>query len=164
VLLIRHAEKPPEGADSVHLSPEGKRRAERLHRLFEAPARGPNLFRTPDYVFVAANSKHSHRPVETVAPLARRLKLDIDTRYKDEDFAKLAHATFHDPKYTGKTVLICWHHGDLPQLARRLKAADAPGAWKGHVFDRVWEITYNEQGKAAFRDRPQQLLPGDSTD
>jgi hypothetical protein len=163
VLLIRHAEKPPDEDDSAHLSPEGKKRAERLHRLFEATEERPRPFRTPDYVFATANSKNSHRPVETVTPLARRLKLDVDSRYRDEDFAKLAHAIFHDPKYRGKTVLICWHHGTLPQLAGRLKAADAPDAWDKKVFDRVWEITYGEQGQATFHDRPQRLLAGDST-
>ena len=30
------------------------------------------------------------------------------------------------------------------------------------VFDRVWQITYDDQGNATFRDRPQRLLPGDS--
>jgi hypothetical protein len=29
------------------------------------------------------------------------------------------------------------------------------------VFDRVWQITYDAEGKAAFIDLPQRLLPGD---
>ena len=44
MLLIRHAEKPPPEANSVHLNAEGKKRAEALPRLFEASASRPNPF------------------------------------------------------------------------------------------------------------------------
>jgi hypothetical protein len=50
----------------------------------------------------------------------------------------------------------------IPKLAQDLRATDAPDSWKGSVFDRVWQITYDEQGKATIENRPQQLLSGDS--
>jgi broad specificity phosphatase PhoE len=162
VLIIRHAEKPPERDESVHLSPTGKDRAEHLHQLFRAPKKGQAPFPTPDVIFAARDSKHSHRSVETVTPLARKLKLTINSNYPDADFAKLAHEILHSGKYAGKTVLICWHHGMIPDLARALRAGDAPRHWKGNTFDRVWELTYQKNGQVTFRDLPQHLLRADS--
>jgi len=162
VLIIRHAEKPPEEARSVHLSAEGKKRAEVLPQLFQTSKKRPDPFPAPDFIFAAQNSKHSHRSVETVTILAKKLKLPINSNYPDDDFARLAHELFKNPKYASKTILICWHHGTIPQLAKQLKAADAPDTWKGHVFDRVWQITYDTNGKATFLRRPQQLLATDS--
>ncbi len=163
VLLIRHAEKPPDDAMSASLSPQGQRRAQALPELFRKSAAHPNPLPTPEFIFATKNSKHSHRPVETVTPLARALGLALSTDIADEDFARLAAELLGKPKYAGKTVLVCWHHGTLPELARKLGAADAPDHFKGSAFDRVWQITYDARGRAAFQDLPQRLLPGDST-
>jgi hypothetical protein len=161
VLLIRHAEKPGDDA-SVHLSADGLKRAEALHRLFEPAADRPAPFPVPDVIFAAKDSKHSRRSVETVTPLAKRLKLPVDSTYKDEEFAALAREFLQNPRYSGRTILVCWHHGTMPQLAARLGAADAPAAWKGSVFDRVWLVTSADGRAAKFGDRPQQLMPGDA--
>jgi hypothetical protein len=66
-----------------------------------------------------------------------------------------------DPKFTGKTVLIAWHHGKIPELAHALGATDAPDKWDPALFNRVWEIKF-ENGKASWRDVPQKALPGDA--
>lgn len=162
VLIIRHAEKPPDKVNSVHLAPEGKQRAEALYQLFEPSTKRLKPFPTPDFIFAAKNSKSSHRSVETVTALSKKLNLTINASYPNEDFARLVRDIFQDPKYAGKTILICWHHGTAPQLASQLRAADAPASWKGTVFDRVWQITYDTKGRATFRNRPQQLLPLDA--
>ena len=78
VLLVRHAEKPPDADESVHLSAEGKKRADALPGLFEASKARPDPLPKPDFVFATENSKHSHRPLETVTPLARKLKLTVN--------------------------------------------------------------------------------------
>jgi len=65
------------------------------------------------------------------------------------------------PVHAGKTVLICWHHGNIPALARALGIKDAPTPWPEMQFDRVWRITFAD-GVAALTDLPQRLLPGDS--
>jgi hypothetical protein len=57
-------------------------------------------------------------------------------------------------------VLICWHHGKIPDLAKALGVFNPP-KWDGKVFDRVWQITYTK-GKASLADLPQMLLYGDS--
>ena len=90
------------------------------------------------------------------------MNLDVDARYANADHGKLAAALLSNPKYDGTTVLICWHHGTMPQLARALGATDAPGDWKGSAFDRVWRIDFGDGGQATFRDLPQKLLPGDT--
>jgi hypothetical protein len=162
ILIIRHAEKPPDDDNSVSLSPRGKERARALRNLFKKSETRPKKFPTPDFIFATKDSKKSHRPKETVTPLAKRLELKIDDRYADADVDKLARELLDNPKYAGKTVLICWHHGEIPKLASKLNATDAPRHFKGTVFDRVWRIDYDKTGKARFRDLPQRLLAGDS--
>src|SRR5438128_97023 len=81
VLIIRHAEKPPEDDPSVHLSPRGQQRAQALPELFNVSGTRPEPFPTPDFVFAARNSGQSHRSVETVQPLAKALKLTINRDY-----------------------------------------------------------------------------------
>src|SRR4051812_10556988 len=66
ILIIRHAEKPPEESKSVDLSPEGMERASALPGLFKMSDKNANPFPKPDFIFATKNSKHSHRPLETV--------------------------------------------------------------------------------------------------
>jgi hypothetical protein len=162
ILIIRHAEKPPEESKSFDLSAEGNARAAALPDLFKTSEKRPNPFAAPDFIFAAKNTKHSHRPLETVAPLAKKLNRTVNSQFADEDFSKLADEIFQNSKYAGKTILISWHHGMIPPLAQKLKAMGMPEHWKGTVFDRVWQITYDAQGKSKFVDLPQQLLPKDS--
>jgi len=161
VLIIRHAEKP-EG-DSIHLSPEGQKRALALPRLFTKSADRPHPFPTPDFIFATKMSSHSNRPLETVMPLAKELNLNVNARFKDDECDKLATELLTNPRYAGKTVLVCWHHGKIPELAQNLKAKDVPDHWKDSVFDKVWVITYKD-GKGMLRKREQCLLPGDEKD
>jgi hypothetical protein len=179
ILIIRHAEKTGDKAD-VHLSKQGEERAEALYQLFGASRERPDPFPTPDFIFAASNAKDSHRPLETVTPLAMRLKLSINDTYESklpaalipgdgkEKAAKgpgmlgLRDDLFGQPKYFGKTILVAWRHTTIPALARTLKASKVPDKWEDNVFDRVWQITYDDQGNTTFRDRPQRLLPGDA--
>lgn len=154
VLIIRHAEKPDD-PDDPNLAPKGRERA-------AAMAHGwLDRFPRPDVVIATARSKRSNRPVETVEPLAGALHEHIEAAHKDADFAVLAHDVLAGPQYAGKVVLICWHHGKIPGLARALGAAAAPEKWDPAVYDRVWEIDYIK-GIPAFHDHPEHLLPGDS--
>lgn len=162
ILIIRHAEKPPDTAKSVDLSAEGKQRAEALYKLFAAGDKRPNPLPKPDFIFATKNTKHSFRPLETVVPLAKKLNLPINANYTEEDSAKLADDIMRNPQFSGKTILISWHHGMIPKIAEKLKAPGAPDHWKGSVFDRVWEIDFDAQSKETFQDLPQQLLPNDS--
>ena len=84
-----------------------------------------------------------------------------EAEFKDDEFNQAAHEVLTNPKYVGKTVLIAWHHGKIPELAKALGAKDVPDKWDPNVFDRVWEITY-DAGVATWKDLPQNALPGDS--
>lgn len=119
-------------------------------------------FLTPQAIFATARSKHSQRPIETVTPLALALNLHINDRYadKDADIKKITDAILNDPTFFDEVVLICWHHGKIPAIAKALGIAKPP-KWDGKIFDRVWQITF-PKGKATLTDLPQMLLYGDS--
>ena len=151
-MLMRHGEDA--GETSFHLNDRGMKRAAALPRLFGA--RLPK----PDFIIATRASKGSNRPVETIQPLAHALGLPIDNRFKDDDYKYLARTLLTDPRYEGKVVLVCWHHGKIDNLAKDLGAKDAP-RWPDAQFDHVWMIDYKKGGRARFDDVPQQLLDGD---
>jgi broad specificity phosphatase PhoE len=166
VLIIRHAEKTGEKTD-IHLSKAGKERAEILYRLFVAAPNRSDPLPAPDFIFAASHHKDSQRPFETVTPLSVRLKLPVNHTYENKAGRKpgmleLRDEIFGKPKYFGKTILVAWRHSTISELAKILKANNVPAKWEDPVFDRVWQITYDDQGKATFRDRPQRLLSGDA--
>jgi hypothetical protein len=119
-------------------------------------------FATPGFIFATQVSKDSNRPIETVTPLATALGIHIDDDYADDDkdIETLANAILTESAFAGKTVLICWHHGNIPNIAKALGISKPP-KWDGKVFDRVWQITF-PKGKAMLQDSPQMLLYGDS--
>lgn len=154
VMIIRHAEKPDDKADP-DLSPRGFERADALAKVL------PNHFPRPDFLIATKRSKGSNRPVETITPLAKALHEEIEATFDDDDFAEVAHEVLTDPKFDGKTVLIAWHHQKIPDLAKALGVKNAPDKWNPDVFDRVWQITYDD-GAAIWKDLPENALPGDS--
>lgn len=156
VMIIRHAEKPDEtgGVKDPDLSKAGFARADALAKVI------PANFPKPDFLFATKRSKGSNRPVETITPLSKAVHEEISAEFKDEEFDKLAKLILNDDKYAGKVVLIAWHHGKIPELAKALGATDAPEKWNSETFDRVWEISY-ENGQASFKDVPQKAMPGD---
>ena len=162
VLIIRHAEKPPVGEKSVHITERGEMRAKALYQLFEASPNRPDPFSRPDFLFATHNTENSHRPVETATPLAKKLDLPLNDSFRRDMELALSKEVFGDKRYQGKIVLISWHHGAIADLAKALHATNAPKDWDGNVFDRVWQITYDDKGNGTCIDRPQQLLPGDS--
>ncbi len=157
IMIIRHAEKPDEtdGQKDPNLSKQGYARADALAKVI------PDHFAKPDFLIATKKSKGSDRPAETITPLAKAINETIDAKFKDEEFADVAKEVLTNPKYDGKTVLIAWHHGKIPELAKALGVTDAPDKWDSKVFDRVWEITF-EDGKATLKDLPQHAMPGDS--
>jgi hypothetical protein len=162
VILIRHAEKPPEGDE---LSLKGQERAAALVPYFLGT---PELleYKAPVAIYAQGPKKEgsSRRPVETVRPLADALKLQVIDRFTHDDFPQMVAEIVADPKYEGRSVLICWEHKVIPDIARAFGAKDAPDTWHGHVFDRTWVITFKPSGKAAFKNLPQKLMYGDSSE
>jgi hypothetical protein len=147
IILIRHADKPPDPKDP-HLSRAGVQRAERLVSFITTD---PTMIRfgLPVAVFATRTTKDNNgqRTQETVAPLARVLKLPVQTPFLGKHYAALAHLILKSPAYARKTVLICWNHEEIPQLAAALGVTPEPPKWKASVYDRVYIISYHD-GKA----------------
>ena len=118
ILIIRHGEKPADEAASDGLTAKGDERARELFRLFEKSASRPEPFPTPDFIFAARATKNSRRSKLTVAPLSEKLMLPVDDGFGKDDADRLAKELLATPKYAGKTILICWQHGGIPQLAK----------------------------------------------
>jgi len=160
VILLRHAEKPLDPSDP-HLTPQGEERARALASFLSTNqvllSNGP-----PAALFAARPSRHEHgrRAYDTVAPLAERLGMVVQVPYQASDYAALASILRNDPHYEGRTVIVCWIHTFLPDLARELGVKKVP-KWKPTTFDRLWVITY-PKGRAKLAILPQKLLPGDS--
>ena len=142
IILIRHAEKPSK-ASNPHLSRAGVQRAERLVSYITTD---PAMLKlgSPVAIFAthATKDENGQRTGETVAPLARALRLTVQMPFLGKDYAKLARRILKDPALAGKTVLICWNHEEIPQLVGALGVTPIPSKWKGSVFDAVYIITY----------------------
>jgi broad specificity phosphatase PhoE len=163
VLIIRHAEDPVNGHG---LSARGKKRAEAYIKYFENFTVDSKR-REPQAVLVAADSKQSHRPRLTVEPFAKAAKLPIDNRFANKQPTDLAAEL--RANYPGKTVLVCWHHGQIPTLLRALGAAPETllpnGKWPKTVYDWVIMVSFDENGRvipASTRRISEHLLQGDS--
>jgi hypothetical protein len=165
VLIIRHGEKPGDPcvddlADGPNLSPRGYERAVALATYV------PAQFGQPDFLIATQATSSSNRPVETITPLFNETKVVIDSKHPDKDYDKVAADILGNPKYAGKQVLICWHHGKIPKLAAALGGLPPVSEWPCDAFDRVWQITYPTDGSATtivpVQDLPQMPLPSDA--
>jgi hypothetical protein len=149
IIVIRHAEKPAD-PNNAHLSQAGVKRAAQLVSFITTDSAMIRIG-VPVAVFATQTTKDydGQRTQETVAPLARALKLPVQTPYHGKDYAALAQLILANPAYAGKTVLICWNHEQITQLAAALGVTPEPPKWKASVFDRVYVIAYHN-GKAAL--------------
>jgi hypothetical protein len=145
IVVIRHAEEPHD-PNNPHLSKEGAARAD---RFVEFMTHDPAMIRlnTPAAIFATetTNDGNGQRTQETVAPLAKVLRLQVQTPYHGKDYVKLARRVMSDPTLAGKTVVICWNHEWLPQLAAALGVTPEPPKWKNKVYDQVYIITYRDR-------------------
>ena len=147
IILFRHAEKPADKANP-HLSPEGVRRARRLVGFLTT---NPvvNKFGRPAAIFATKTTKDDdgQRTQETVAVAAGALKLAVQTPFLGKEYKQLAKEILGNAAYAGKTVVICWNHDVISDLAAELGVSPRPPAWKSREYDQVYVISY--RGKAA---------------
>ncbi|MFT3730087.1 MAG: histidine phosphatase family protein [Hyphomicrobium sp.] len=138
IILMRHADKTDDSEDE-DLSDAGEARAQRLATYI------PETFGKPDIIIATAHSKHSDRPKETVQPLADAVGLRIEHDYEDKDFPDLVEDIFNDPDYKNKTVVICWHHGNLPAMAAMLGAPTGsyPDPWPADAYNIILDLQYD---------------------
>lgn len=149
ILMIRHAEKPAAGPD---LAVPGQERAQAYAVYFQNYSLNSSLVKL-DYLFAAADSSESHRPRLTIEPLAAAIGLAINDKHKDCDYQKVADDILQNAKYEKKNILICWHHGEILQLATALGATGLPPAsnwpappWPSDVFGWLLQLCYDDKG------------------
>jgi broad specificity phosphatase PhoE len=168
ILIIRHAEKPHEppcenddgvkrnGAiDKESLTVRGWQRAGALVHFFTSE---PEL--SPDVIFAAGIGEQSasHRPKQTVMPIAEWLGIKIHDHHLKDDIEPLVDDVLgHDG-----VVLISWEHHRIPDVAALLPHAPAaPAKWPDERFDIVWVLD-RDGARWKFSQLPQMLLAGDS--
>jgi len=136
---------------------------------------GESRYPTPVFLFATASSNSSGRPVETITPTAQALQvfnndpgLTINHNFANDSsgIQALTSEILQNPDtYGEKIVLICWHHGTIPQLTEAfgVPSSQLPWpTWPGTVFDLVFYITW-PSGPAQLGVFVQELLYGDSS-
>src|SRR5690349_20519266 len=111
---------------------------------------GQSSFGTPQFLFATAGSSSSTRPVETITPTVQALhfftnnpKLTINDQYTNDTtgIQALTSEILKNPNtYGGSIILVCWHHGTIPQLAEAFGVGPAQlpfDKWPGTGFDLV---------------------------
>jgi hypothetical protein len=159
VIIIRHAEKPPTGNG---LSLQGKERAAALAPYFLGT--DALLKHGAPVAIYAQAKKHetsSVRPIETVRPLADALHLTINDKFARDDFKSMVKEIMHADEYNDRTVVICWEHKVIPEIAAACGVSDPPTDFKD-VYDRTWIITFRSNQTPRFQDLPQELMFRDS--
>ena len=160
VLIIRHAEKPKTGK---HLSPVGFIRAQAYVGFFKSLKVNSHLV-TLDHLFAAPESKHSDRCHETLLPLSNALHLKIHSTFDISESQELAEKV--QRSYSGETVLICWHHGGIPDLLRAFgakpKALVPGGEWPDDVFGWLIVLRYDQNGKISTNVSNEGITPADA--
>ena len=132
---------------------------------------GQSRFPTPDFLF-ATQAGASNRPGETITPLAEALQsyyipnITINQNYSNtpSDEQALAKEITTNPIYSGKIILIAWHHGQIPNLALDFGVPqnELPfTSWPSDRFDFVFLIGW-ENGQAFLKVDFQLLMYGDT--
>ena len=79
----------------------------------------------------------------------------------------MANEILNHPKtYADQVVLICWHHGKAPDLAKSFGVSSAQlkgwDPWNPAIFDLIFEITWGDNNVVNFEVDYQGLLFGDT--
>ena len=148
ILMVRHAEKPDSGTG---LAVPGQERAQAYAIYFQNYSLNSSPLKL-NYLFAAADSSNSHRPRLTIEPLAAAIGLAINDKHADKDYQKVADDILQNTKYDQQNILICWHHGEILDLATALGATSLPSSsnwppsWPSHVFGWVLQLCYDDNG------------------
>jgi hypothetical protein len=181
IMILRHGEKPrtdgpPFGvaedgtqgdqAGKDLLLVRGRTRAGALAALFGAghgPVASPALAQ-PQHLFACkVEDSGSHRPHDTLVPLSRKLGVDIDDRYGQDDYEAMIADAIGRPG----VVLICWEHRRIRKITAQIprRPGEPPDRyrWPGTRFDVIF-VFERDGDQYRFQQVPQLLLDGDSPD
>ena len=134
----------------------GATRAAIVERIAELGDRGAIADVYARSVLVIA--QHQTRAGGFLAPdgqdvlLAHALDMHVKTPYLDKDYCKLGDELLDPGKdYSNENILICWHHGEILNLANLLltknPSSDLPTKWPGDVFGWLLWISYDAEEK-----------------
>jgi hypothetical protein len=145
ILIIRHAEDADSGDGLSSVGTAHARAYAGYFKNFTIDTRPLKL----DYIFATKDTRGSHRPRLTVEPTADVLGLVVDSNFKNRQFLELADAIKNAPR--GANILICWHHGKIPQLLAALGADPRNvlpnGKWPDRVFGWLIQLRYDDNGR-----------------
>jgi len=175
ILLIRHAEKPAKDSPPFGVTLKGERSKESLEvRGWQRAGALTHLLAPPDgrfqhaalakpqflYASKPVKRRGSKRPIETIMPLAEKLRIEINAEYRRSEFESML-----DEVFTHKgVVLICWQREYIPEIASYILNSDrvAPAEWPEDRFDMFWVFDLESStGKYKFKQVPQRLLSDD---
>jgi len=157
ILMIRQGEKPDSGKG---LTVSGQERAQAYviyfqnHTVQSSQNASPSSPIKLNYLFAAEDSSSSDRPELTIVPLSTAIGLSIDAKHKDKDYQKLADDILLNSKYDNSNILICWHHGEILDLAAALgvvanklpSGANWPTHWPGGEYGWLLQLCYDGNG------------------
>lgn len=128
IYIVRHAEKDPTpGLADPPLTPAGQQRAQALRKLLR-----------PQLMLSAIFSTNTTRTRTTVQPLARRLKLPVET-YDARQLQVLA--TRISREYYGRTVLIVGHSNTILETVEAFGAPRPVPAIGDDEYDYLLKVT-----------------------
>jgi phosphohistidine phosphatase SixA len=140
VVLLRHAERQSLFDGDSPLSEAGLNRAQALVPVLSEFR--PAVLYTSDL----------QRTQQTLAPTAVKQGLVAFIRPKAGSEA-LAREILRD--HRGQTVLVCWHHDLMKQLARGLGVKGPVPYWSLDTYDRLWIVRVPMNGQARLEERRQ---------
>lgn len=175
ILLIRHAEKPAKDPPPFGVTVVGDRSKESLEvRGWQRAGALSHLLAPPDgrfqhaalarpqFLFASKPVKRrgSQRPMETITPLAEKLRVEINAEYRRSEFESMLDDVFS----CKGVVLICWQREYIPEIASYILNSDriAPAEWPEDRFDMLWVFDLDRSsGRYKFKQVPQRLLADD---
>jgi len=174
IMLIRHGEKHGHGNRDRGVSADGRpahheltvrgwQRATALVTFFAPGVKMPksSLIQTPRSIFASDATKDSPslRAMHTAVPLADALGIEVNHDHAEEEEHALVAAALAAPA----PVLIVWHHGKIPTIAKIIAGPKlvCPVHWPDDRFDVVWILDRNGAGVWTFSQVVQRLFPDD---
>lgn len=138
VIVIRHAEKPIRESNQG-LSSLGIHRAEKWKDYI------PQNFGTPELIYATAPTRHSIRPLQTIMPLYESLEaVELVATVDDTGSFDVGRHLADGNIGAGQIVLVCWHHGRIPEFMRGIRAKhhEFPDPWPEDDYGTALVITF----------------------
>jgi hypothetical protein len=133
IVIIRHGEK---SNDDNNLSCKG------LNRSWLLPAVVYRKFGIPSKIYVPsieARSTTKHlRMMQTVTPLAVTYHVQINTRYDENDYDRIAKALSRERGL----VVVAWEHGAIQPIIHALVPSAGNIRWRDDDYDTICIISF----------------------